>query len=154
MEVAFQALQDKFRVMEQLVATQRDQLLHLQRDRDSDPVPDRKNVNSGKKKKRRKVASKELKKMRSKFTQAFMAKVDARYLAPRKSYKMYGDGVRGETINGTKFIKIVGPILKTLEASLSNDESQVVKQVCLLFAIIIVYHYNNAFANFLFTNFL
>ena len=84
-----------------------------------------------------------------------MAKVDARYLAPRKSYKMYGDGVRGETINGTKFIKIVGPILKTLEASsLSNDESQVVKQVCLLFAIIIVYHYNNAFANFLFTNFL
>ena len=53
MEVAFQALQDKFRVMEQLVATQRDQLLHLQRDRDSDPVPDRKNANSGKKKEKK-----------------------------------------------------------------------------------------------------
>ena len=50
MEVAFQALQDKFRVMEQLVATQRDQLLHLQRDRDSDPVPDRKMQIPGKKK--------------------------------------------------------------------------------------------------------
>ena len=88
---------------------------------------------SRKKKRRRKVASKELKKMRGKFTQAFMERVDARYLAPYKSYKMYAARPRGETIQSYKFIKIVGPILKDLETSLSDhDASQVVKQVCLL----------------------
>ena len=153
-------MQNKFRVLEELVAAQRAEIVHLTNGKNRDPprvahAPKYGVRQASRKKKtvKRKVASKDLKKLRKKFNQAFMEKVDARYLAPKHSYKIYADGKRGETINGAKFIKIVGPLLKKLEALLSgDDEPQVVRQVCFVFFIFFVFY--NTFDNFLFANFL
>ena len=85
-------------------------------------------------KKRRASASTHLKCLRDKFKTVFLTKVDARYLAPKDSYKMYKPGPRGETVQISKFIKVLGPILKRLMTKDDEeDERLIVREViCLL----------------------
>lgn len=77
---------------------------------------------------KRKVAGPGVKKLRDKFKTAFFQRVDARYLAPEKSYKMYADSCRGETIQIDKFIKIAGPIVKRIIGA-DDDEVECIKEV-------------------------
>ena len=66
--------------------------------------------------------------MRDKFKARFMAEVDARYLAPKDAYKMYFAGLRGETVRTSKFIKVIGPILKKTLAP-DDNERECIREV-------------------------
>ena len=49
--------------------------------------------------------------IREEFRRKWFTRIDARYLAPENSYKLFDEGIRGETIQLDKFNRLARPII-------------------------------------------
>ena len=69
-------------------------------------------------------------KIREEFRRKWFTKVDARYLAPEYSYKLFDEGIRGETIQIEKFNKLCLPIIDEVVDNPSKERvEQLLKQM-------------------------